>query len=69
MLKDPHEIYDTLNDDEKEVVDNIYDVVNSFCKSNNIPISYDDRAEYFVDSIAKYLQDSKEIDELENLKG
>lgn len=51
--------HDLMTEEEKEVVDGIYNIVNEYCKDNNIKIAYDDRAENFIESIAEYLEESK----------
>lgn len=51
--------HEHMNHNEKKVVDHIYAVVNSYCINKGITLAYDDRAEEFVEAIAKYVVESK----------
>lgn len=53
------EIYENGNLINPMVVDDIFNVVREYCKSNNIEIAMDDRAENFVTAITEYLVESK----------
>jgi hypothetical protein len=56
---DIHNNYSKMTDEEKEIVDAIYNVVHKFCNEHDILIAYDDTAEVFVEAIATYLKDSE----------
>lgn len=57
------ETYDEIeetNSELKEHIDNMYKLVNEYANEHDIKLAYDDRAEYFVEAIAKYIVESAE---------
>ena len=52
--------HDIMTRSEKLEIDRIYEAVKRHCFKENIKIAYDDRAEMFVEAIAKYITESKE---------
>lgn len=57
------ETYDRIeaeNPELKRHIDNMYDAMDDYCKGIGIKLAYDDRAEFFVEAIAKYIEESKE---------
>jgi hypothetical protein len=54
------EIYEELSEEDREVIDKIYQVVFKHCKNNGIQIANDDRAEMFIGAITEYYMTSKE---------
>jgi hypothetical protein len=56
------EVYENLTEQEKSKIDGVYNVVNQYCKDNNIKIAYDDRAENFIGAITEYLVKSTRED-------
>jgi hypothetical protein len=53
------EVYENLPENEKEMINEIWQVVNQHCKDEGIKIAYDDRAEYFIGAITGYLVESE----------
>lgn len=60
MSRRYREIYGEMTEEQKKVIDGIYDVVNEYCRKEGIKIVGDDRAEMFVGAITKYILTSKE---------
>ena len=50
--------HERFTEEQRNIVDGIYKVVNEHCKNNNITIDYNDHAEVFVEAIAVYLINS-----------
>jgi hypothetical protein len=60
LNKKMHEVYENFPQEEKNIIDNIYKVVNDYCQEKSIKLAYDDRAENFVAAITEYYLESKE---------
>ena len=57
------EVYEKLSKKDKDIIDEVYKVVNNHCKENSIQLNYNDDAELFVGAITEYLLKSGAIKE------
>jgi hypothetical protein len=56
--EDGKRIYETHPN--KKDINTMYNLIEHYCKKNKIPLSYDDAAEWFIDALTKYLDDSED---------
>lgn len=54
-----HQAYGEMSDAGRKVVDEAFEAVKQVLYDNGIQLAFDDRAEYLVEAIAKYIKESE----------